>query len=141
MAASTGARPSVCSRSSRSRYATAVPPRRRRRAERMRIGIVRVGLIGGSIGLAARARADARVRGFDPDPGVRERALALGAVAEVSEDIAGAVAEAEVVFVAAPVGALAETVAEALAAAPAGCVVSDVGSTKRVVADACADER
>jgi prephenate dehydrogenase len=107
----------------------------------MRIAVVGVGLIGGSIGLAARARAGARVCGYDPDPEVRERALALGAVDEVSVGIAGAVADAEVAFVAAPVGALAETVAQALAAAPADCVVSDVGSTKRVVAAACADER
>ena len=107
----------------------------------MRIAVVGVGLIGGSIGLAARERADARVCGYDPDPEVTERALALGAVDDVADDIGGAVAEAEVVFVAAPVGALADTVALALAASPADCVVTDVGSTKRVVADACADER
>ncbi|HEX5225837.1 MAG TPA: prephenate dehydrogenase/arogenate dehydrogenase family protein [Solirubrobacteraceae bacterium] len=107
----------------------------------MRIAVVGVGLIGGSIGLAARARTDARVCGYDPDPGVRERALALGAIDAAAEDVAGAVADAEVAFVAAPVGALPEMVALALAAAPADCVVSDVGSTKRVVADACTDER
>ncbi len=37
--------------------------RRRRHTERMRIAVLGVGLIGGSIGLAARARADAEVCG------------------------------------------------------------------------------
>jgi prephenate dehydrogenase len=51
------------------------------------------------------------------------------------------VAGAEVVFVAAPVGALAQTVRMALDAAGPDCVVSDVGSTKRVVKDAGEDGR
>lgn len=107
----------------------------------MRIALLGVGLIGGSIGLAARRRADAEVCGFDPDEGVRERALALGAIDRAAVSVAEAVAGADVAFVAAPVGVLAETVSEALAAAGPQCVVSDVGSTKRVVADAGADER
>src|ERR1700722_463928 len=107
----------------------------------MRIAVLGVGLIGGSIGLAARRRAGASVSGFDLDREVLARALELGAIDEGAPDLASAVAGAEVVFVAAPVGELAGAVREALAAAPADCVVSDVGSTKRVVADACSDER
>ncbi len=100
-----------------------------------------VGLIGGSIGLAARARADAEVCGYDPDEGVRAKALALGAIDAQAADVASAVAGADVVFAAAPVGALGETVRLALASAGPDCVVSDVGSTKRVLAAAAADER
>jgi prephenate dehydrogenase len=107
----------------------------------LRVAILGVGLIGGSIGLAARGRADAEVCGYDPDAAVRARALELGAIGAQAPDIAGAVAGADVVFVAAPVGALGETVSAALAAARTDCVVSDVGSTKRVLADAAADER
>ena len=107
----------------------------------MKIAVVGVGLIGGSIGLAARERAGAEVCGFDPDERVRARALELGAIDTQAADIAGAVAGADVVFVAAPVGALAETVRLALDAAGPDCVVSDVGSTKRVLADVGADER
>ncbi len=58
-----------------------------------------------------------------------------------SRSLENAVAEAEVVFVAAPVGPLPELVEAVLARAPAGCVVSDVGSTKRLVVDACSDPR
>jgi prephenate dehydrogenase len=107
----------------------------------MRIAVLGVGLIGGSIGLAARTRAGASVRGYDPDPGVLARALALGAIDEQAEHIADAVAGAEVVFVAAPVGELLSAVMQALAAAGPDCVVTDVGSTKRVLARAGADER
>jgi prephenate dehydrogenase len=107
----------------------------------MRIAVLGVGLIGGSIGLAARARADAEVCGYDPDAGVRARALELGAVNRVSAELADAVAGADAVFVAAPVGALRQTVAAALQAAGPDCVVSDVGSTKRILAEAASDER
>ncbi len=107
----------------------------------MRVAILGVGLIGGSIGLAARARAGAEVHGYDPQEGVRAKALELGAIDVHAPDVAGAVAGADVVFAAAPVGALAQTVALALASAPRNCVVSDVGSTKRALADAARDER
>jgi prephenate dehydrogenase len=107
----------------------------------MRIAVLGVGLIGGSIGLAARTRAGASVRGYDPDPDVRARALGLGAIDEQADDIAGAVAGAQVVFIAAPVGELLRTVKQALESAGPDCVVTDVGSTKRVLADAAADER
>lgn len=107
----------------------------------MRVAVLGVGLIGGSVGLAARERAQAEVCGFDPDEGVRARALELGAIDTQAADIAGAVAGADVVFVAVPVSALAETVRLALDAAGPDCVVSDVGSTKRVLADVGVDER
>jgi prephenate dehydrogenase len=107
----------------------------------LNVAVLGVGLIGGSIGLAARQRADAHVLGYDPDAGVRERALASGAIDAAASSVAAAVDGADVVFVAAPVGALRETVRAALEHAPADCVVSDVGSTKRVVAEASSDER
>jgi prephenate dehydrogenase len=107
----------------------------------MQIAVLGVGLIGGSIGLAARRRAEASVCGYDPDPEVAARALELGAVERVGEDIAAAVHGADAVFVAAPVGALGATVAAALEAAGPDCVVSDVGSTKRILAFAAADPR
>jgi prephenate dehydrogenase len=107
----------------------------------MRIAVLGVGLIGGSIGLAVGRRAHAHVSGYDPDERVLARALSLGAIDSAASDIAGAVKDADVVFVAAPVGALAETVRLALAGAGRDCVVSDVGSTKRLLADAVADER
>jgi prephenate dehydrogenase len=106
----------------------------------MRIAVLGVGLIGGSVGLAAR-RLEASVWGYDASPAALELARELGAVDRICETVADAVAHAEAVFVAVPVGALEATVGEALAAGPADCVVTDVGSTKRAVVAAHADPR
>jgi prephenate dehydrogenase len=107
----------------------------------MRIAVIGVGLIGGSIALAARERLDAEVAGYDASREALEIARERGAVDRVCETPADAVASAEAVFVAVPVGALGRTVGEALACAPADCVVTDVGSTKRAVVAAHADPR
>lgn len=93
----------------------------------MQIAVIGVGLIGGSIGRAARERLQAHVRGYDPLPG----AAAHGAVDVEAESVADAVAGADAVFVAVPVGELREVVDAVLDVAPAHCVVSDAGSTKR----------
>lgn len=104
----------------------------------MRIAVLGVGLIGGSIGLAARERLGAEVAGFDPDPANLERALELGAVDRSAESILDAVANAEAVFCAAPVASLPRLVGGAIAASEPGVVVTDVGSTKQGLLDAVA---
>jgi prephenate dehydrogenase len=107
-----------------------------------RIAVLGVGLIGGSIGLAARTRLGAAVAGYDPDAGTREAALATGAADTATDSIADACEGAELVFCAAPVGRLSELVAAALAVAGAEAAVTDVGSTKReIVAAVGADRR
>ncbi|HXV04417.1 MAG TPA: prephenate dehydrogenase/arogenate dehydrogenase family protein [Solirubrobacterales bacterium] len=108
----------------------------------MRIAVLGVGLIGGSIGLAARQRLGAEVVGFDPDPRGVERAVEVGAVDRGADSVAAACAGAELVFCAAPVGALPELARAALAAAGPEAVVTDAGSTKReIVAALGGDER
>lgn len=107
----------------------------------MNIAILGVGLIGGSIGLAARSRAGAQVSGYDTSGEVLERALERGAIDAAADDVAGAVRDADAVFVATPVGALRAATEEALAHAGGACVLSDVGSTKRILAAAAQDER
>ena len=102
----------------------------------MRLAVLGVGLIGGSIGLAARRRLRAEVSGFDPDPATRERAVELDAVDRIDDSIAGAVEGAEVVFCAAPVRLLPGLVAEALASSGERAAVTDVGSTKGALVEA-----
>ncbi len=97
----------------------------------MKVAVLGVGLIGGSIGLAARKRLGADVAGYDPDPSVAERAVELGAIDSAAGSIAEACENAEIVFCAAPVGALPELVRSALEASGTEAVVTDVGSTKR----------
>jgi len=107
----------------------------------VRVAVVGVGLIGGSIGLAARQRLDAYVSGYDPSAAARETAIARGAVHEAHDSIGAAVKDADIAFVAAPVQSLPATVREVLGAAGPECVVTDVGSVKRAVVDEVADPR
>ena len=100
---------------------------RRRAVERL--AVVGTGLVGTSVALAA-GRTGTSCRGFDTDPGVLERAAERGAV-EPASSLAEAVAEAELVVVAVPVGAAPAVVQEVLAAVGERAVVTDVASTKR----------
>jgi prephenate dehydrogenase len=107
----------------------------------VKVAVVGVGLIGGSIGLAARERLGAHVSGFDPSAAARERAAERGAVEDACESVAEAVDGADFAFVAAPVQVLAAAVAEVLGAAGPDCVVTDVGSVKRAVVRHVDDDR
>ena len=101
-----------------------------------RIAIVGTGLIGASIGLAARATG-AAVRGWDPDAESLALAGERGAVLPAGS-LEEALAEADLAVVAAPIGSLPATVQEVLAAAGDGTTVTDVGSTKAAVCEAAA---
>jgi prephenate dehydrogenase len=106
----------------------------------MRIAVLGVGLIGGSIGLAARRRLNAPVTGFDLNPATLERALEVGALDERAGSVAEACDGAELVFCAAPVSALPDLARNALAACGGDCVVTDVGSTKREIVSALGED-
>jgi prephenate dehydrogenase len=107
----------------------------------MRVAVIGVGLIGGSIALAARERLGATVSGVDRSHDAMREARKRAAIDRSCETIAEAVQDADAAFVAVTLGALQETIAEVLAAAPGDCVVSDVGSTKRAIAAEFADPR
>lgn len=100
-----------------------------------------VGLIGGSVGLALRARGAAgRVVGVDADESNLRRALDLGAIDAAALDLPTAAAAAEVVVIAAPVTSTVALAREAARAGPASLLITDVGSTKaRIVAEVEAD--
>src|SRR5690348_2911833 len=99
----------------------------------MKIGtltIVGVGLIGGSIGLAARRRGLAgRVVGAGRNVASLERACAGGAIDAASLDLAAAVAEAEVAVFCTPVDRIAEQVLAAAPGCAPGTLLTDAGST------------
>ena len=105
----------------------------------MIVTVVGVGLIGGSLGLAARRSGEFTVRGVSPRS---KLALEAGLIDEAFDDLAPALDGADVAVVAVPAAMAEEKLAEVLAAAPQGCAVTDVGSTKSgVVAVAGGDER
>jgi len=101
-----------------------------------RIAILGVGLIGASIARAAKAEGAAgAIAIYDANPAVRARARELG-LGEVFESAAEAVANADLVVLAAPVGAMSAAMQEAAAGVKAGAIITDVGSVKRAVVEA-----
>jgi len=105
-----------------------------------KVAVLGVGLIGGSIGLAARQRLEAEVVGYGRTAETLERAVALGALDRGAGSIAEACQGADVVFCAGPVGALLGQAREALAASGPEAVVTDVGSTKGELVAALGDD-
>jgi prephenate dehydrogenase len=104
------------------------------------LAVVGTGLIGASVGLAARASGVGDVRGWDVDGD----ALAVAAARKAVEP-AGSLAEAldavELAVVAAPVAVLPAQVADVLGASGERTTVTDVGSTKGAVTQAVSDAR
>jgi prephenate dehydrogenase len=107
-----------------------------------KVAVLGVGLIGGSIGLAARRRLGAEVVGYGRTPATLQRAVELGALDRAASSLSEACAEADLVFCCGPVAALPGQGGEALAACGPEAVVTDVGSTKgELVAALGNDER
>lgn len=98
----------------------------------MRLAVIGTGLIGASVGLAAK-RSGATVAGFDEDRTATEVALQRGAVDEVGASLGEVLAGVGLAVVAVPVGQLAAQVRAVLEASADDCVVTDVGSTKTAV--------
>ena len=104
----------------------------------MRIAVLGVGLIGGSVALAAGRRLGAHVVGWDADPRAI-RAAEDGGVIHAGIATPAEATEIDVWIVATPVATLEEHVRSALAVAGPDAVVTDVGSTKRALVEAVGD--
>jgi cyclohexadieny/prephenate dehydrogenase len=100
------------------------------------LAIVGVGLIGGSIGLAAKRRGLARrVLGVGRQQSSLDRAAAAGIIDEGLLDPVLAARQAEIVVVCTPVDSIAEQVLAIAPVCPPGTLLTDAGSTKaRIVA-------
>lgn len=97
-----------------------------------RLCIVGIGLIGSSLARAAKAHGLAgRVVTYDASPAVRAKARELGIVDEAPDDLATAVADADLVMICTPLGAYAELAAEMAPHLADRTIVSDVGSVKQ----------
>lgn len=102
----------------------------------MNIGIVGLGLIGGSLGLDLRAQGH-QVLGISRRESTCERARARGAVDDASVDPA-LLAAAEVVFICTPLSAIVSTVEQLIPHLSPSTVLTDVGSVKSPIVQAIA---
>jgi len=100
-----------------------------------RVAVIGLGLLGGSVALAARQRGlAAKVVGATRSRDALAAALSLGMVDETAEPEA-AVRGADLVILATPVFAMPETVRRIASALEPGALVTDVGSVKAPLAE------
>lgn len=103
----------------------------------MKAAVLGVGLIGGSLALSLRRNhTPPAIIGYDQDAASSALAEQLGVVDHSASTLEEAVAEADFIFLCAPVGANLELLRE-LARLPLkpDCLVSDTGSTKQAITE------
>jgi len=96
--------------------------------------IIGVGLIGGSFALALRkAGLVKHITGIGRSPANMQRAVELGVIDEIASDTAAALHNADLVFLAMPVGQTAATMEHIAPHLHADTLITDAGSTKQDV--------
>lgn len=99
-----------------------------------RLVIVGVGLIGGSLGLAARARGLVEeIVGFGRTEANLRVALERGIIDRYTFDPAEAARGSELLLLAVPVAAMQQVTAQFVPFLPPGCIITDAGSVKEQV--------
>jgi prephenate dehydrogenase len=102
-----------------------------------RLAIVGVGLLGGSVAKATRARGGAReIVGIGRDEGRLSAALRDGTLDRITTDLAAGVRGADLVVLAAPVFVIERQLEVVASALEAGALLTDVGSTKASIVEA-----
>lgn len=101
----------------------------------MKIGIIGLGLIGGSLGLDLRSQGH-QIIGISRQENVCQIALAKGVVTEASTDFQ-ALAEAEIVIVCTPIAAIASTIKQIIPYINPETIITDVGSVKQPIVEEC----
>ena len=103
-----------------------------------RLAIIGVGLIGGSLARALRAAGEVgEVIGCGRGEENLQRAVQLGVIDRYSHDVAEAVAGADMIFLAVPLGAMRDTFTAIKGRIMDGAVITDGGSAKGSVVDDC----
>jgi len=99
-----------------------------------KIAIIGMGLIGASIARASRRAGLATVMaGYDANPAAMADVAALALVDDVADSATAAVADADLVIMAVPVGAVGAVAETIIPHMKPGAVLTDTGSTKRSV--------
>lgn len=96
-----------------------------------RVAIIGLGLIGGSIGLAARKRGLAeQVVGYSRSETTRRAAIEHRVVDQITDDPLAAARGADLVYIATPVGIIPGLIEDLATVVDLGCTVTDGGSVK-----------
>lgn len=98
----------------------------------LRLGIIGLGLMGGSLALALRGRV-AELVAVESQPATRQLALRQGIVSAAAEELSPGFPPVDLLVLATPVRAIVDLLGRLPALLPGGCAVLDLGSTKREV--------
>lgn len=102
-----------------------------------RLAIIGVGLIGGSLALALKqANFVKTVIGYSANPETDQQAVELGVIDQAAVTIAEVMAQADIVVLAVPMGAMNEVMAQIAPHITTNMIITDVGSAKAQVVDA-----
>ena len=103
------------------------------------VALIGVGLVGSSLARAMRElKLASSIAGYDHKPEALARAKEIGVIDSAAKNCAAAVADADLIIVATPLGAISDVFAEVEAQAAAGAIIIDVGSAKGSVVEAAA---
>jgi prephenate dehydrogenase len=97
-----------------------------------RVGVIGLGLMGGSLARALAVRG-VHVIGYDRDPGSLDAAVAEGMVHKALDHTLAGIEKADVVVLATPVGATAELLTRLGPRLEGPALVMDIASTKRTI--------
>ena len=103
--------------------------------ERMKLAIIGVGLIGGSLGLCLKDKLgdEIFITGLCRTEKSMRRATELGAVDLATSDIEKVVGDADIIFLSPPVLQIVPTVKKILPYLKRGAILTDAGSTKQFI--------
>ncbi len=99
------------------------------------IGIVGVGLIGGSLGMCLCSRGGFTVIGWDESADSLDTAIQIGALSYKAESLSSLCTQSDVIFIATPISVALELLPDVLELARPDCIVSDVCSTKQAIVE------
>jgi prephenate dehydrogenase len=101
-----------------------------------RLAVIGVGLIGGSLSLALKeAGKVGEVVGYSRTASVRQEALELGVIDRAADNIAEAVKDADVIFLAVPMAAMETVLQDLTPHISADTIITDGGSAKGQLVD------
>ena len=105
--------------------------------EKIKLAIIGVGLIGGSLGLCLKDKLGDKIyiTGLCRTQKSMNLAMELGAVDYASADIESVVKDADIIFLSPPVLQIVPMVKKILPYLKAGCILTDAGSTKKFIFD------
>lgn len=101
---------------------------------KMKIGILGLGLIGGSLGFDLRSQGH-HVLGVSRRESTCQKAIELGSVDQASVEFS-LLASADIVFICTPIGLIVPQVERLVAHLPESTIITDVGSVKKPIVEA-----